>query len=344
LTLLRFVPTPENRSALEAVRQLVVCLAEQRRPTAELLYLHGPSGAGKTSLVGLLVEELRRRAPGITVQVLHAGEVAALVRSGGPAAAEELLAAARDCDLLILEDLQHLDRDGACSPALAETLVGLLDERQAEQRPTVATATLGPGRLTGLPQRLTSRLGGGLVVAVEPPGPASRLALLEAKAQRRQLAVSREVLAWLAEHLGGGRQLDGAIARLEALARQSPWPPGVAEVAAHFEAEVSASRPTVERIAQRVGSYYRVEPRQLVSQRRSRAVLIPRQVGMYLARRLTELSLEEIGAYFGGRDHSTVLHACRKIEAALDHDLALGGAVRQLHADLGGVEKPLVEC
>src|SRR5262249_22117573 len=156
----------------------------------------------------------------------------------------------------------------------------------------------------------------------------SRLALLEDKAQRRQLAVRHDVLAWLAEHLtGGGRQLEGALARLELLARLSGRPPDVAAVAAHFREQAEASRVTVERIAQRVGGSSGGDPRQLQRRRRYKGVLLPRQVGMYLARQLTELSLEQIGAYFGGRDHSTVLHACRKVEQALTHDAALSGAV-----------------
>jgi chromosomal replication initiator protein len=199
----------------------------------------------------------------------------------------------------------------------------------------VFTALHGPQHLPQLSARLASRLAGGLSVGLMPLAAPSRLALLEDKAQRRQLAVSREILAWLAEHLtGGGRQLEGALVRLETLARLSPRPLDVATVAGHFREQAEASRLTVERIAQRVGGYFRVEPRQLQSRRRSRQVLVPRQVGMYLARQLTELSLEQIGAYFGGRDHSTVLHACRKVEQALNRDAALSGAVRQLHSDL----------
>ena len=83
-----------------------------------------------------------------------------------------------------------------------------------------------------------------------------------------------------------------------------------------------------------VGQHFRVEPARLCSRGRTREVLLPRQVGMYLARRLTPLSLVQIGAYFGGRDHSTVLHACRKVEQALASDAGLSGAIRQLHADL----------
>ena len=144
-----------------------------------------------------------------------------------------------------------------------------------------------------------------------------------------------EVVAWLARHVAGSaRQLEGALTRLEQLAAGLGRPVRVEDLAEHFGEEAEARVPTMERIVQRVGRYFRVEPRQLCSTRRSRAVLLPRQVSMYLARQLTGLSLEQIGAYFGGRDHSTVLHACRKVEQALGQDAGLGGAVRQLHADL----------
>jgi chromosomal replication initiator protein len=232
-----------------------------------------------------------------------------------------------------VEDLQHL-------PARAvEALVQLLDYLHARQRLVVVTALAGPQQLghrgVRFPARLTSRLAGGLVVGLEPLQAASRLALLLDKAQRRQLAVSRDVLSWLAEHLtGGGRQLEGALARLETLARLHARPLDVAVVAVHFREQVEASQVTVERIAQRVCGYFRVEARQLQSRRRHRNVLLPRQVGMYLARQLTALSLDQIGAFFGGRDHSTVLHACRKVEQALGQDPLLSGVVRQLHADL----------
>jgi chromosomal replication initiator protein len=242
----------------------------------------------------------------------------------------DFLETARQNDLLILEDLQHL-------PAWAsEGLVQTLDFLQARETPVVCTAIAGPRHLANLSGRLASRLIGGLVVELQALSPESRLAVLLDKAQRRQLAVSRDVLAWLAEHLvGGGRQLDGAIIRLETLAREHDRRLDIAAVSELFRTEVEASRPTVERIAQRVGGYFRVEPRKLQSRLRSRQFLVPRQVGMYLAKQLTGLSLEQIGAYFGGRDHSTVLHACRKVERALPRDAVLSGAVRQLHAELG---------
>jgi len=241
----------------------------------------------------------------------------------------ETLEACRQCDLLVIEDLQYLPR-GAL-----EAFVQLCDERLARQMPMVFTSLLAPGRLTRFPARLTSRLAAGLVVDLEPFGPASRLAFLEDRASRRHLAVSHDVLAWLAAHVtGSGRELQGAVERLEALSKLHKRLPDVSAVAAHFRTEADSNMPTVKRIVERVSGYFQVEPRQLQSRRRYRKALLPRQVGMYLARQLTPLSLQEIGSYFGGRDHSTVLHACRKVERALNHDFVLSGAVQQLHADL----------
>ena len=185
------------------------------------------------------------------------------------------------------------------------------------------------------PARLTSRLAAGLVVGLLPLSPASRRALLQERVRQRQMKLPADVLDWLAEHFSGSvRQLDGALARLETLARMQGRPPELDAVAAAFQEDADAHRPTVERIAQRVGRHFQLDPRQLQARDRSRHVLLPRQVGMYLARKLTPLSLQQIGAYFGGRDHSTVLHACRKVEQALAQDAGLFGTMRQLSQDL----------
>jgi chromosomal replication initiator protein len=340
LTFARFVRTEENRSALHAVLEVVEHVSRRPYRLPNPLFLHGPAGVGKSHLVSALVAEVTRRLPGLIVKQVPARELGTdqllphhsereEAAQPLPGRLESETPGGPIADLLVVEDLQHLP------PGMTEAFAQLVDDLHARQCPMVFTALAGPRYLTNLPARVTSRLVAGLVVGMEGLSVPSRLALLSDKAQRRQLAVSPDVLRWLAEHLGGGgRQLEGAIVRLESLSRLGSQPPDVTAVAAHFREEVEAGRPSVERIVERVGGYYQVEPRQLRSRRRSRQVLLPRQVGMYLARQLTGLSLDQIGEYFGGRDHSTVLHACRKVERALDEDAVLSGAVRQLHSDL----------
>jgi chromosomal replication initiator protein len=315
-TLTRWVSTPENRLARLAADRVVECLCSgQPRRAVNPLFLHGPTGTGKTHLAEAVGGEVARHRPDLALTLLSGNDFSA---QPSPAA---------DGTLVIVEDLQHL------LVRAAEAFVQVFDVCLARQQQLILTATVGPAQLRHLPARLTSRLACGLVIGLQPLGPASRLAFLQERAARRQLAVGRDVLGWLALHLSGCcRQLEGAIARLEALVRLHDRIPDLATIVASFREDAEAGRPTVERIAHRVSGYFGVDPRLLQSRRRSRNALVPRQVAMYLARRLTPLSLEEIGAYFGGRDHSTVLHACRKVEQA--QDAAMSGAVRQLQADL----------
>jgi chromosomal replication initiator protein len=356
-TFARFVTTPENRSAWIAVQEVAAGILGSAATLAwgelpaqgalRTLVLHGPPGSGKTHLAHGLAADVAKRRPDAIVTFLDAGD---LVRSEQPtlftAESEQTLETcpapsswaveleeARHCDLLIVEDVQHLNLRAA------ETLVQVMDHLDARRRAMVFTANAGPQRLIHrsgkFPARLTNRLTAGLVVALSPLGPASRLTLLQMLAQRRQLAVPTEVLRWLADRLaGGGRQLEGVIARLETLAKIHRGPLDLATVEAAFQDQTAAGQATVERIAERVGGYFRVDPGDLQSRRRHRNVLLPRQVGMYLARQLTEMSLDEIGHYFGGRDHSTVLHACRKVEQTLGRDAVFSGAVREIHAGL----------
>jgi chromosomal replication initiator protein len=323
-----FVAVAECRAAQLAACRLDADLAlEHDLPDFNPLYLFGPPGCGKSHLCQALIDSATRRQPQLTVAVIVAGDWRARHEADENDVPATPLGEAGAVDLLVLEDLQHL-------PArCGDTLANALDGWMAEGRRLVATAACGPQQLD-LPARLVSRLAAGLVVPIEPLQPASRLRLLQEWTKQQRLSVAGSTLEWLARRISGGRQLEGSLARLDALARDKRQPLEVADVAEAFTDENTSSQQSVERIVASVSRFFNIDAGQLRSKQRRRSALLPRQIGMYLARKLTALPLKQIGAYFGGRDHATVLHACRKIEGTLTHDLVLRGNVRQLSASL----------
>jgi chromosomal replication initiator protein len=328
-TLNRFIALPENRSALDAVEQLArrLTAAEPRRKPFPPLFLHGPPGSGKSHLASGLVDQVVAGS-GRAVQMLAAVDLGRMLIEP-PSPGNDLRRDLRNCDLLVVEDVQHFPATAA------EALAHLIDHRQARSRCLMATGSAGPAALGHLPNRLTSRLASGLVVGLEPLSAASRRALAEELCRQRRLHVTAEVLDWLArEPSGGARPILGALARLEALSRTVPPPLGLKAIA-ELPAGPDATQTAIERIARLVAEAFAISPRQMKGKARRRNVLWPRQVGMFLARRLTGLSLVRIGAFFGGRDHSTVLHACQKVEQQRGEDPALATTLRRLEAELG---------
>ncbi len=310
---------PENRAAFVALERLLLGLtAEADASLPTLVYLHGPTGSSKTTLIEFFRHEAEEH--GIVIQAVTANDL-------GDTNARP------DADVLVIEDLQHLpDRS-------TQTIIAIIDNRQRSGSTTIVTADRGPANLRhrgkALPIRLTNRLAGGLVVAVKPLSSTSRLRVLRAAAEAEGATIADEILDWLAQNLtAGGRQLHAAVRQLASLQRLQPKPLRLADVKAHFRAQVEAQTVSVERIAERVSACFRVSAKQLRSPARAKEIVLPRQISMYLARQLTGLSLQGIGKYFGGRDHKTVSHACEKVEAARAADLALSSAIGELEAEL----------
>jgi chromosomal replication initiator protein len=286
---------------------------------AALIVLHGPSGGGKSFLA-------RHSADGFDVEFLKAGEEIAREQFDDPRRDEPAL--------LVVDDLQFLP------PAAVETFCRLLDRRASLGLRTIVTASAGPRHLRfrgqPYPARLTSRLAAGNVVAVPLPGLASRRSALDALLADTDLQVPDEVIDLIARQSRSLRSLEGAVNQLKLVARLEAGPMKAGPLLRHFRAQVDGDQPKIERIVQRVAGHYRVGVKDLRSKSRQRGFVTPRHVSMYLARTLTEMSFQEIGTYFGGCDHATVVHACRKMNAAIDADPQLGGTVKQLRSDLEG--------
>jgi chromosomal replication initiator protein len=321
-----FIQLPENRSAFAAIADLAYTLKQDAESVIPI-FIYGPPGCGKSYLLSAIAVELS----GIALCTLSANSFPLPWEEDTRAA--ERLEQARSCDLLVVEDLQHL-------PSRAtEAMVQLFDERLHRRLPMVYTACSGPGQLQHRgnphPPRLTARLAGGLVVGMRPLQAESRCVFLHELARHRGTHIAKATLDWLAASItGGARQLEGALLQVEALDALNRKQPDVAELRAHFKVHIDSRQPSLERIMSRVSAYFQVAERLLRSPRRDRSLLMARHVSMYLARQLTRLSLQEIGACFGGRDHTTVLHSCRKVEEVMRINAQLSGAVQLLQAEL----------
>lgn len=285
---------------------------------AQPLMFHGPTGCGKSLLVRTLVGEMVGSDRPRTARLVSASEL--------PREIDELNDL-RTCDLLCVEDVQGL-RD-----ADVQSLLGLLDARSTRRRPTVVTSNTGPASLGDLPLRLTNRLTAGLVVRLDPFGLASRKRFAEWRVESGSLRLSAEAIDWLARSADGLRHLAGMIDTLRtvgSVGKGELSAPAVQEVLA---APVSPT-PQLDRITRTVAQAFQVKVKDLLGASRLRTVLVPRQVAMFLGREVAKLPLKVIGQHFGGRDHSTVLNAVRKIEAAIREDVELAGRVQELRLGL----------
>ena len=327
---------PENRSALVAAGRVVARLtaAGKSPDDGTPLLLHGPAGTGKTLIVGAMLRRVAELPGGLTARAVAARELPRRRADDPDGEAATAFAELLALDFVAVEDVQHLPVRSVA--ALAE----LIDHRASRRRVTVLTASAGPANLGKFPRRLTSRLAAGLVVQVEPLGRAARGSLLTHKAGELGVALADSGVAALLDLTAGGgvRPMLGVLATLKALAGTAKRPADALDASTvklllrngHLEL---ASSP-MTRLLERVAATYAIPVQELLGRSRRADALIPRQVAMYLARETTALSLPKIGAALGGRDHTTVLHAWRKVAALAVTDDRLARTLRELTAEL----------
>lgn len=337
-----FAAAPPERPSLEEFLvgdsnrlAWAVCRAVVERPGIlyNPLFLYGPPGTGKSHLLWATAAALAAAHPDLAVEATTAQLFAeSYIRAAEADELPSFRTCFRNMDGLLVDDLEHL----AGKPRSQEELFYTVNELLDTQRQVVVTARTGPAALAGFSAAFKSRLQWGVVVRLDQPDTRLRLALLEAEAKRRSWRLPRPVLALLAERLAGNaREIRGAIVRLQADERLAGRPLTRGRVEAILNDILpTESMSLLERIAHSVMERFRLRLSHLQSKRRNRSVTRPRQVCMFLARQLTPLSLQEIGAYFGGRDHSTVLHSCRKIEQLASRDPALAGMLREIQSEL----------
>jgi chromosomal replication initiator protein len=328
LTFATFCEGRANDVAYRAARA-VAGAPEGSAPAYNPLFIHAGVGLGKTHLLQAIAQESRsadpkRRALYLTVEqfVIH------FVASLRDRAALDFKERLRSSDVLLVDDMQFLT-----GKSVQQEFCHLLNVLLDGGKQVVVAADRPPSELDGIDERVRSRMKGGVVVGVAAPDAALRRRILQnrlaAACERNPaLVISEAVLDYVAQVVTtNGRDLDGALNRLVCRAELSgaPITMEVAEIAiADLIAVREPRRVRIEDIQKVVAGHFNVSKNDLLSARRTRAIVRPRQIAMYLAKMMTPRSFPEIGKRFGGRDHTTVLHAVRKVEelAALDEGLA----------------------
>ena len=287
------------------------------------LFIYGGVGLGKTHLMqaaGNLMLEHNKRA---NVAYIHSERfVADMVRALQHNTINEFKKFYRTLDALLIDDIQFFVRKERSQEEFFHTFNALLEG----QHQVIITADRFPKELAGVAERLVSRFGSGLTVAIEPPELETRVAILIKKATAEGAALSEEVAFFIAKRVRSNvRELEGALRRVMANAYFTGRAIDV-ELANESLRDLLAFQErlvTIHNIQKTVAEYYKIRVADLHSKRRSRQVARPRQVAMALAKELTTHSLPEIGDAFGGRDHTTVLHACRRITGLVSSDVRI---------------------
>ena len=277
------------------------------------LFVYGGVGLGKTHLIQALGNHILQRDAAAKIRYIHAETyVSDVVRAYQHKAFDDFKRYYRSLDLLLIDDIQFFSGKNRTQ----EEFFYLFNTLIEAHKQVVITCDTYPKEISGIEERLISRFGWGLTVALEPPELEMRVAILLAKAAATGLSLDEQVAFFIAKHIRSNvRELEGALKRVIAYSsfHGHEITLSVAKDALRDLLALQNRQVSVENIQKTVADYYKIRISDMHSKKRSRAIARPRQVAMALAKELTQLSLPEIGSNFGGRDHTTVLHACRQI-------------------------------
>ncbi|MEZ5458092.1 MAG: chromosomal replication initiator protein DnaA [Steroidobacteraceae bacterium] len=287
------------------------------------LFLYGGTGLGKTHLMHAIGHMIQARNPQARIAYVHSERfVGDMVKALQHNTMNEFKAAYRTLDALLIDDIQFFAGKERSQEEFFHTFNALLEGQQQ----VVLTCDRHAKEVSGVEERLKSRFSWGLTVSIDPPELETCAAILISKAEAAGTHIPEDVAFFIAKRIRSNvRELEGALRRVIANARFTGQPITVefAKDALRDLLSLQAKLVTIENIQKTVADYYKVRMADLLSPRRSRSIARPRQVAMALAKELTSHSFPEIGAAFGGRDHTTVLHACKRIKELRDEDLRM---------------------
>jgi chromosomal replication initiator protein len=326
-----FVVGKPNELAHAAARRVAeACVSPIHMVPFNPLFLYGGVGLGKTHLMHAVAWHVRKHTSGRKIIYLSAEKfMYQFIRALRFKSTMDFKEQFRSVDLLMIDDVQFISGKESTQEEFFHTFNALVEEN----RQIVISADKSPSDLEGMEERMRSRLGWGLVADLHPTTYELRLGILQSKAEQNGLRILPKVMEFLAHKITSNvRELEGALNRIAAhvqLVGRDITLESAQEVL-HDLLRSSERRVTIEEIQKRVAEHFNIRLGEMTSDRRARAVARPRQVAMYLAKQLTTRSLPEIGRKFGGRDHTTVMHAVRKIEELKGTDPALAEDVELL--------------
>ncbi|TVQ64419.1 MAG: chromosomal replication initiator protein DnaA [Phycisphaerales bacterium] len=325
-----FVVGPENRLAHAAS----IAIANNPGKVYNPVFLHGGVGLGKTHLLQAICLRILESAPDARIHYISCDEfVNQFMESVEKGQMAGFRRRFRDVDVLVIDDIHFLAGRDRSQEEFFHTFNALY---QANKQ-VVVSSDAPPDQIPHLEQRLVSRFKWGMVAELEPPGYDTRVAIISKKAELRGVHIPNDVAKLVAQRIQANiRELEGAIVRLQmqATVEERPLDLALAHAVLGEAPSTPARQIRIATITDAVTEFYSVKLSDLQSKRRHKSVSLPRQVCMFLARRHTSHSLEEIGAHFGGRDHTTVMHAVRTIAARVEADEQLKSVVLSLEREI----------
>ena len=298
------------------------------------LFIYGGVGLGKTHLIQAIGNQFKKENAQAKICYVHATNyVTDVVRAFQTKQFDQFKQYYNSLDLLLIDDIQFIADKPGTQQEFFYTLNSLIDTNKQ----VVITCDTFPKEISGIEPRLTSRFSCGLTVAIEPPSLEMRVAILLQKSALSKNPIGEDVAFFIAKHVRSNiRELEGALNRIEAFAKfhKRLITVDLAKDALKDLLAAQNKQVSIENIQKTVADFYRIKLFDLMSKKRTRIFARPRQIAMCLARELTQLSLPEIGNAFGGRDHSTVLHACKTIENLRNSDAVINSDFNLLNQTL----------